>query len=564
MSKIQALWHLSNADPRLSRWTRDLKVLRLYGKGGYADKPFATGVSAQKTLSEFIDKNSAYMSDQNQLGMSFYNYAYVYLPSLEIDSNHKNAILPSQYGYGSSYIYSWVMSHVTGVTFQGFSKIYWYEFVIYCALLLAASAYIGGWWGAIIGGVVCEIGLLLTGGYALQFAPGYNPARHLPEIFAFVFLYLDYRYHRRWTFVLRVAAIALFLWWNKQFGLFFFAGSIAWRLVLIAVGERLRWRDVVELVAEVAVGGMVLFWLPASEGNGLQYYTLMGLSVAPVSGGVLAAWLAVWSILLVAPLRRLAMPAEGGAAGGPLRDARLNMAGAGFLYCAMASLYAIWNPSPEHVAAVILCATLPLVALVTTAMGSVAKEATAFIVLALAPALVPMAQSHSALQRVFHDHELFEWSFPGFHGKVTADPAPVAASLALIDKVQPAGRLYLLSRFDGMLDIVGNRLPALPYIDLKSAVVSHQMVDRVVAEIEAAKPPVIFVDRDLWAPRADEIVWSTSANSKTETKPDSTMLMRVGQLTALGMVGHELAACYTPGRAQGLLRVWRRTCGEGG
>lgn len=511
---------------------------------------------------EFFRKNQIELATQHQLGWFFHHHAYLYQPALEKAEFPGQSITPAQYGDGLTRALGWLLHQSGAPTFQSYYMIYWVALGAYLALLGITVLLItrDAWAG--VAAVALGTGALLAISHdALRVAPGFNPMRHFPDLLCMLAVAIDARRRSYGSALLRAGAIGLLLWWNREFGLFFLGGSVAWLLIEIAAGDR-GWRGGMRQIGlEVAVALVVVLAAETVSGGDLARYNLIGVGSPVTRWRHVFSWIFLWTSLVGwfvwARFGRMREDDTG------ICRSLSGVAGVGALYAAFASVYAVWNPSPNHVAVVFLLAVVPFVAIVVWAgkspatgwassswlMRYVAAASLAIVVYSTA---IDQA-SHREFEKVFEDHLPFSWNFQGLSGTSTADPATVRDGVALIGKHQPAGRVLLLSRYESLLRTLTNRAGVLPYVDLPSALVSWEMIDKVADQIVRSGAPVLFVDRDILANREAEIPLIGG-------KPDSVAAHRVGSLAALGLLSRVIARCYAPGETGGVLQAWHRSC----
>jgi hypothetical protein len=124
-----------------------------------------------------------------------------------------------------------------------------------------------------------------------------------------------------------------------------------------------------------------------------------------------------------------------------------------------------------------------------------------------------------------------------------------------MQREQPEGAVLLISRHDVLLHTATGRLSMLPYVDLPSAVIGWRMIDSIAARVAEKSPPVIFMDRDMFASREWQLLDITVEKDRAKANYN-----RIGHLAALAMLAREVSQCYEPGPVGGVLQAWRRHC----
>ena len=527
------------------------------------DKSSPARVFDSTDVEEFIGKNNSELDAQNHLGYFFYHHSYLYLPALERAAFPGKQVMPAQYGEGMTWSLGTLINYDGNPTFQSYYTIFWGALYAYLILLGVVT-----WrvtrdaWAAILA-VSAAVSIVLAVSYdALRMAPGFNPIRHFPDLLCFLAVAYNVKWGTLLSVVIRAASIGMLIWWNREFGLFFLGGSAAW-LLFEASSSTGRWiKSVAQLALEVILSFIVLFSTSSESVSELAYYSLIGIG-APITPwrsvfGWLALWIPLIGYLAWARFIRVNISTSGE------RAYLLDVAGVGVIYTMLITSYVLWNRSPNHVAVMLLCAVVPLTAFVVwllevvtsdrVQMRHLTRYGTAIAMMVLVFMLIGNQTIYGQFERVFKDHRLMRWHFPGLVGTSTADPGVMLESVALIEKYQPQGRILLLSRYDNLLNILTNRPTVLPYVELPGAMVSREMVDKITGRILQSDTPFIYVDRDL----LDEREWQVPRDERG--KADPAAVHRVGSLAALGQVFRRVAHCFSPGEVRGALRVWHRTC----
>jgi hypothetical protein len=381
----------------------------------------------------------------------------------------------------------------------------------------------------------------------------------------FLLVVLDYR-HRTWTTgLLRAIAIAVLIWWNREFGLFFLAGSLSWQFLELMETGSVRRRLLARMVLEVAIAIATMAYFKTATINDLAAYNLMGIGAPPTRVLHVVMWLALWAPAILTLVWARFLRSSPFANDRPTL-ATLDLAGVALIYVAVMTIYALWNPSSSHNAVIWLSAVVPFVLCFDKAVcrlpilsgyaGALRRYLAIFASMAVAGvAMYYYIFQYRPYDAIFRTHRAFEWQLPALTGQGTADPTPVAQSLRLIEKYQPTGRIIVVSRFDVLIHVASGRQGLLPYVDLPSAVVGWEMIDRIASRIDNAKPPLLFVDRDIGANKEWSAVYQGEGGL-----PASVDAHRIGSWAALTELFRSISSCYAAGESSGLLRVWHRTC----
>lgn len=517
---------------------------------------------SQVEIQDFMRRNTLELRAQSHQGKFFHHHAFTYLPILESALSPADRIIPAQYGEGLTRAMSVLLSGTgTPPTFNEYYALLWLFVAAYLILLTFLIWWITGEaWAAITAPGLALAALFLVGSETLRMAPGFNPIRHFPDLLVFAALALQARKPFGLVAILRALSLGFFVWWNREFGLFLAIAALAWSGLDVAAG-----RDRVNAVRQIVLDlGAVLAVLVVSTNipSDLTIYNLMGVNTPSIRWAHALAWAALWIPLVgaIAWLRFWSTQSDSHETQGHLLD----IAGIGFIYCALASIYPIWNPSRTHAAVIWLCGVGPILCLGVwltrqrtswTQLGIrwLGNYALAVMIILLGSALLIDWPDRARNERVFSQHKLFDWNFGGLHAQSTAEPGGIEAAVDLMRRHQPEGRIVLLSRYDSLLQVLSQRIGALPYIDTPTALVSRDLSERVAELILATPNATIFVDHDLLKNREGEIY-------RIDPKLREISAQRVAGLAVLGATFESIRHCYRPGEIAGVLQVWHRTC----
>ena len=511
---------------------------------------------------DFFVKKQVEPGMDAQSGAFFSRHARLYLPALEKAEFPGQSMAPVEYGEGLTRALGWLLHESGAPTFQSYYTIYWTALAAYLALLgIVVLLITRDAWAGVAALALGTGAVLVIGNDALRKAPEFSAMWHFPDLLCLLAVAIDARRRSYGSVALRAAAIGLLFWWNREFGLFFLGGSLAWLLIEISAGDR-GWRGGIRQAGlEVAVVLAVLLAAGIGRMGDLAHYNLTGIGSSVLRWRDFLGWVFLWTALIGWLVWACFWAPRDD--GDRSRDYLTEVAGVGALYAALASVYAVWNYSRNYKGVVLLLTVVPFVAIVVWAGKSSVNGPANFrwlmryvtvVSVAIVVVFTVVDQVRQwGFERAFEANPTFIWNFRGFSGISAADPALMRDSVALIGKHQPEGRILLLSRYESVLRVLDNRAGVLPYNDLRGALVSWEMIDKVADQIVRSGAPILFIDRDILANREGQIPFIGG-------KPDPVAVQRVGSLAALGLLSRIVARCYVPGEIRGALQVWHRSC----
>jgi hypothetical protein len=157
------------------------------------------------------------------------------------------------------------------------------------------------------------------------------------------------------------------------------------------------------------------------------------------------------------------------------------------------------------------------------------------------------------ISRLFRRWETHRWPFARARVVSTADPAPLAASLAQIERwVGPADRgVAILSVFDGLVPFLAGRHSIFPHFDLQWGLLTDADRERAAEILARARPPVVFVGREVEGDVVDP--WERCGNGMDPERESAK-----GRVRELRRVFDAVSADYERVDAGPLLSVYRR------
>jgi len=160
------------------------------------------------------------------------------------------------------------------------------------------------------------------------------------------------------------------------------------------------------------------------------------------------------------------------------------------------------------------------------------------------------------VSRIFSDFETHAWPFPRARVVSTVDPAPIAATLAQLERYSTPGErgVCMLSVLDGMLPFLAGRHSIFPHFDLQWAIVTERDRRRMLEVIERARPKYVFVGREVET--ADELPLEPCGIGMDDEEESAR-----GRIAELRRLFDAVSAGYERVEVGPLLSVYRRRDG---
>lgn len=460
-----------------------------------------------------------------------------------------------QYGFGATKLFEWAMAPLGGPSYQAYYKAllfqvgYWLLFVGTAAFLFRDARY-----------VLLATGLLAVAYYSLGYdalllAPGIGPLLHFLDLPLLLVALRFFRTGGRGALALgalgAVAAIAV----NALFG-----GMVA---AAFAVSSALSIIEGEPPGRRLARIGLLLALL------GLPLAALMAFMPRTGSGGVSLQFLAGW--FSWRPPAFVVLLAIGFLAASYLlllgaRDRRDPMKYAFvflFVYAQGLLVYGFWSGLRSHFWPALPYAGLQLL-LVLRWYGRIPAGARAELrvllsiafgtAILLSGAIRQFDGQKGRIRRVFAMQQTHVWPFPGARVVSTADPSPIAASLALIEKYSSGEprSICMLSVFNNLLPFLADRYSIFSNFELQWSLITEAERRRVIDAISAARPGVVFVGREVEQGVADPCHTPIPPGLEPERRASD------GRVREMARVFDAIAADYEKVESGPLLSAYRR------
>jgi len=179
-----------------------------------------------------------------------------------------------------------------------------------------------------------------------------------------------------------------------------------------------------------------------------------------------------------------------------------------FVYAQGMAVYYFWSGLANHFWPVLPYVGLHVLAMLR-AMGRFPRLAklesglVASVVTALGLMTVltvpTFIRDRAVYRKVFEQQQTYRWSFDRAQVVSTIDPAPIAASIAQLERYSTSSDrgVCILSSLDNLLPFLARRHSVLPHFDLQWALLTQGERERFAGVLAAARPAFLFVGHEV-------------------------------------------------------------------
>ncbi len=459
-----------------------------------------------------------------------------------------------QYGLGATFLFKWVMDLSGGLSLQAyyhsllFFVAYWLVFAGAAVVLFRDARY-----------VLAALGLVgvahyMLGYHALLLAPGINPLLHFLDLPVLLACLWSFRSGRWGPLALGALGAAAAVAVNGLYGGMVaaaFCVASGMRVLETAPAGRVA-RRLLALAALVAVPLAALaLALPRTGGGSVTSQFLGGFfSWRP------SPWLVFLTLAYLAGSYVFLLRVRG------LRDPAKYAVVYLFVYAQGFFVYFYWSGLENHFWPVLPYVGLHLLLMLRTLAGTPGHarwEQPVLAAVILGVVVVGkvgvdgFVRERNTVGKVFARWETHVWPFPRARVISTADPAPIAASLAQVERYSgPAERgICILSVFDNLIPFLAGRHSIFPHFDLQWALLTEEERRRAVEVVAGARPRYLFVGREVEGDVADP--WDACGNGMDPERESAR-----GRVDELRRVLDAVSADYERVETGPLLSVYRR------
>ncbi|QPI03163.1 hypothetical protein G5B95_05645 [Campylobacter concisus] len=488
---------LAEADYRDNSFLENL--LNDNGQKMFLEYPlfYADSLDELKNKVDFISYN---IFEQNMQVLSRYYWheaSFMLLPISDIKSYRNNSEIFSQYGYFSLYTIDYISEMLGGFNINNFEKsknivnLVYFLITVYFIVSLFDDITLRG---CLI--LLACIRLLFIPYYAYHYAPGVIDTRHFFDLIIVLLLYYASRAPKPSKYLLFLASLlaVLSILMSNDFGLFIFVsllGTFIIRYVLLTIYEKRLSIIRLVLVAIYAISGFVSYIeYPLMKNPSIKYFLdgFYSFNIPMTLFFFILAIVAIQWLMLILFFNKLKEY--------KYLDSYIFL----LFYTEFLYTYFIWKL--DNLSMNVFIFSLPFF-IVLAAIKIKYKQvlhSIIFICLIFYYIKLPFAYFSDIynFNLIFNNHKTYVWNHDRAGGIVSTYSFELFEdSLKLIDKYSSSdSKIYMISKYDNVLQFFSKKYSGLKYFELKSFLVSDIEYKEVI-ELLNKDADILYVDSDI-------------------------------------------------------------------
>lgn len=458
---------------------------------------YADSLDELKNKVDFISYN---IFEQNMQVLSRYYWheaSFMLLPISDIKSYRNNSEIFSQYGYFSLYTIDYISEMLGGFNINNFEKsknivnLVYFLITVYFIVSLFDDITLRG---CLI--LLACIRLLFIPYYAYHYAPGVIDTRHFFDLIIVLLLYYASRVPKPSKYLLFLASLlaVLSILMSNDFGLFIFVsllGTFIVKYVLLAIYEkRLSIIRLVLVVIYAIIGLVSYIKYPLMKNPSIKYFLdgFYSFNIPMTLFFFILAIVAIQWLMLILFFNKLREH--------KYLDSYIFL----LFYTEFLYTYFIWKL--DNLSMNLFIFSLPFF-IVLAAIKIKYKQvlySIIFICLIFYYIKLPFAYFSDIynFNLIFNNHKTYVWNHDRAGGIVSTYSFELFEdSLKLIDKYSSSdSKIYMISKYDNVLQFFSKKYSGLKYFELKSFLVSDIEYKEVI-ELLNKDADILYVDSDI-------------------------------------------------------------------
>ncbi|OUT17187.1 hypothetical protein [Campylobacter concisus] len=488
---------LAEADYRDNSFLENL--LNDNGQKMFLEYPlfYADSLDELKNKVDFISYN---IFEQNMQVLSRYYWheaSFMLLPISDIKSYRNNSEIFSQYGYFSLYTIDYISEMLGGFNINNFEKsknivnLVYFLITVYFIVSLFDDITLRG---CLI--LLACIRLLFIPYYAYHYAPGVIDTRHFFDLIIVLLLYYASRAPKPSKYLLFLASLlaVLSILMSNDFGLFIFVsllGTFIIRYVLLTIYEKRLSIIRLVLVAIYAISGFVSYIeYPLMKNPSIKYFLdgFYSFNIPMTLFFFILAIVAIQWLMLILFFNKLKEY--------KYLDSYIFL----LFYTEFLYTYFIWKL--DNLSMNVFIFSLPFFIVLAAIKIKYKQVLHSIIFICLIFYYIKLPFSYFSdiynFNLIFNNHKTYVWNHERAGGIVSTYSFELFEdSLKLIDKYSSSdSKIYMISKYDNVLQFFSKKYSGLKYFELKSFLVSDIEYKEVI-ELLNKDADILYVDSDI-------------------------------------------------------------------
>ncbi|OUT10691.1 hypothetical protein B9N62_09655 [Campylobacter concisus] len=488
---------LAEADYRDNSFLENL--LNDNGQKMFLEYPlfYAGSLDELKNKVDFISYN---IFEQNMQVLSRYYWheaSFMLLPISDIKSYRNNSEIFSQYGYFSLYTIDYISEMLGGFNINNFEKsknivnLVYFLITVYFIVSLFDDITLRG---CLI--LLACIRLLFIPYYAYHYAPGVIDTRHFFDLIIVLLLYYASRAPKPSKYLLFLASLlaVLSILMSNDFGLFIFVsllGTFIIRYVLLTIYEKRLSIIRLVLVAIYAISGFVSYIeYPLMKNPSIKYFLdgFYSFNIPMTLFFFILAIVAIQWLMLILFFNKLKEY--------KYLDSYIFL----LFYTEFLYTYFIWKL--DNLSMNVFIFSLPFFIVLAAIKIKYKQVLHSIIFICLIFYYIKLPFSYFSdiynFNLIFNNHKTYVWNHERAGGIVSTYSFELFEdSLKLIDKYSSSdSKIYMISKYDNVLQFFSKKYSGLKYFELKSFLVSDIEYKEVI-ELLNKDADILYVDSDI-------------------------------------------------------------------
>ncbi|MFH1825475.1 MAG: hypothetical protein ABH873_09690 [Candidatus Firestonebacteria bacterium] len=466
-----------------------------------------------KIKQEFVSKNIYELNTQSMVGYFFHHHSQIYLPILKYSHTKKIRDIDSQYGFLLVVFIMSIMKIINSskTMFNDYFHVLNMFYLIYPILGILITSVIFKLKNVIY--IFMSLFILITSIYMIGFeslnlSPGFNPARHLFDMFMIASLYLFYekKYNIKY-YVLSLFIAVISILWSKESGIMLYVSFLISIIFMVLFSDKYNKKMKILLTIITLIPSVIIFLNNKSNIIDTGIYMFLGVGCPKIVFPTTENILLVFAILGIIILYNL------------IKKERYSYFYMFlWLYGVMNMLYYIWNPAPNHLWNVIMCNFLTITLFIKLILDTTIKRTfpnKCILILLMIyfadqfyfPAINEYNKQLTKFNNIFKEHEKVLWNYEGIRFITTMQIEMIDKDIQLINKINDGSNgIYLLSKMDDFLPVILNKHNKLPVMSLMTNLVAKNDSEKIINYFKEKQPEYIVADKDIYLPSLFQIV----------------------------------------------------------